>query len=177
MNAVCDGCAAVCWEESHTDLLLLDRALCGLLDVGPDLRDVVDVLVGGDGNGLHKEFVAAAGVWSRVFLHGLEEHLYLDIAAGLDAARVGTNAVPGIGYCQLCASSSFHIAGLRWRSEYVLDVCLLLRSGGLDFEGDGIAVGVVQAQDLADLVRERAWERIVSKLASCAEWTATTTYA
>lgn len=156
MNAVCDGCAAVRWQECNADLLLLNGALRGLLDVGPDLRDVVDVLVGGDGNGLYEELVAAAGVWSRILLHSLKEHLDLDIAAGLDAARVGTNAVPGVGYCQFCASSSLHLAALRRQSEHVLDMYLLLRSGGLDLEGHGIAVWVVQAQDLADLVRERA---------------------
>lgn len=35
--------------------------------------------------------------------------------------------------------------------------CVLLRRSGLDFEGDGVTVGVVQAEDLGDLVGEGAW--------------------
>lgn len=87
---------AVCRQEYNSNLLLLDRRLGGALNAGPDLRNSEAWgSVGGDGDGLDKELVFAAGVERRVLLHGLEKHLDLDIAGGLDAARVGSYAVSG----------------------------------------------------------------------------------
>jgi hypothetical protein len=42
--------------------------------------------LGGDGDGLHEELVAAFGVGGRVFFHRLQEHLHFDVVVGLDAA-------------------------------------------------------------------------------------------
>jgi hypothetical protein len=136
---------AVCGQEDNANLLFLDRGLVGLLNAGPDLGDVEALGgVGGDCDGLDEELVFAAGVKRRVFFHGLQEDLDLDIAARLDAARVGAHAVPrrsglGVGGLAGCGGNI-----LLWRSS-------------LDFEGNGLVGRVGQAQDLGDLVGERAW--------------------
>lgn len=145
---------AFCRQENDADLLFLDGGLVGLLDAGPDLGDVEALGgVGGDCDGLDEELVFAAGVERRVLLHGLQEDLDFDIAARLDAARVWAHAVPvriGLG-----------MAGLAGRSGDIL-----LWRGGLDFEGNGLVCRVGQAQDLGDLVGERAWRYVSWGMAS-----------
>lgn len=37
---------------------------------------------------------------------------------------------------------------------------VLFRCGGLDFEGEGLAVGIAEAEDLRDFMVEGAWDRI-----------------
>lgn len=141
---------AVCGQEDNADLLLLDGGLVGLLDAGPDLGDVEALGgVGGNCDGLDEELVFAAGVKRRVLFHGLQEDLDLDIAARLDAARVGAHAVPG--------RSVLGVGGLEEDGANIL----LWRSS-LDFEGNGLAGRVGEAQDLGDLVGERAWVWYVS---------------
>jgi len=141
---------ALCGKEDDADLLFLDRRLVGLLDAGPDLGDVEAFGgVGGDCDGLDEELVFAAGVEGRVFLHGLQEDLDLDIAARLDAARVWAHAVPG--------RTGLDVVGL---GDGLCGDILLWRSS-LDLEGNCFIGGVGQAQDLGDLVGERACFRRV----------------
>lgn len=53
------------------------------------------------------------------------------------------------------------MAGLAGRSGDIL-----LWRGGLDFEGNGLVCRVGQAQDLGDLVGERAWRYVSWGMAS-----------
>ena len=139
---------AVGGQEDDADLLLLNGGLGGALDASPDLGDAGAFGgVGGDGDGLDEEFVFAADVEGRVLFHGLEQDLDLDGAGRLDAARVGAHAVSG--RVEL---------GLDRRRDSEAERSILLRRGGLDFEGDRLIAGVVQAQDLGDLVGKGAWD-------------------
>lgn len=97
MYAIWLRARTVCRKEVHLDLLLLDTALRRLLDVRPDCADVAAVGSRGrrrDGNGLDQELVSAASVRGRLLFHCLQQDLDFDIAAGLDAATVGADAVP-----------------------------------------------------------------------------------
>ena len=80
-------------EVSTSNLLLVDCRLVLLLDNRPDLLERGGLEVGSDDGGLDEELVAALGRRRGLFLHGLEKDLNLDSLAGLDTARVGTNAV------------------------------------------------------------------------------------
>lgn len=93
-NTVRGSIGAIGWKESDTDLLLLNAALGGLLDVGPDLGDVANIAGGADCNRLNEEFVPAPRVWWWVLLHRLQQHLHFHALARLDATGVGAYAVP-----------------------------------------------------------------------------------
>lgn len=102
--------------ESHCAEPLVFLVLCCARGEAAthDLRDVCKVLIGGDGDGLDEELVAALGIEGRLLLHSLEEDCegqsgfdvptgsglvlrltrHLDFMTGLDAARVRPDAVP-----------------------------------------------------------------------------------
>lgn len=68
-----DCCSCACRQEVDTNLAFLNRRLSRLLNILPDICDVVGV-VGSRQHRLNEEFVSTFGVKRRVFFHCLEKH-------------------------------------------------------------------------------------------------------
>jgi hypothetical protein len=80
------------------------------------------------------------------------------MAGGLDAAGVGSYAVPEEDVLE--AAGTFK----------GVEVDVLFGSGGLDLEGDGRACRVGEAQDLGDFVGEGACSRWICQPGVVASW-------
>lgn len=139
-------------EVGAADLLLVDRRLVGTLDLRPlasahhtgwitdHFRERVHLLVRGNERRLHEELVLALGVGGRVLGEGLEDDYLL---AG--------------GHKWLAAKPTLHLDMLAWLDAALVrtDAILLGRSG-LDLEGHGLGVGVVDEERALDDLRQRA---------------------
>ena len=133
-------------QEIDAYLPLLYRALRRLLDITPDLADIVAVVARADGDGLDEELVAATRVGRWVVFHGLQQDLYLHILPGVDAAGVWADAISG----RSLSVSSRVLSRMREMGNE------LFGGGGLDFEGYRVAVRVAETEDLRDFVLEGA---------------------
>ena len=60
-----------------------------------NLLNIVELLVGRDGHRLNQKLVAAACIGGGLLLHRLQEDGDFDLMAGLNTARVWSDAVPG----------------------------------------------------------------------------------
>jgi len=135
-------CTAVGWKPVDADFALLDRALGGLLNVGPDLSDIAVLGGSTDGDGLNQELVAAASVRRRVVLHGLKKYLDLDMLARLNATGVWADAVL-LGRSRLDLESDWILIAVgesQDLTDFVGERALEGKLGGSEVDAHGVVL-------------------------------------